>query len=698
MMERNSAARHWAVLIGVNFYPKVEGGVCSTEECLQGAVPDILAVQEYLENAPYPVDIVTLTATAPDDPTLRKPKEDFESWPTVDNVVQSLKRVIKKAKAGDYIYIHFSGHGVKRLSEGLSNKNLALVLFEDEPHYRSYLKGSDLRSCLRSMVRKGLLVTMVLDCCFSGSVLRNSQAVGTSIRAIEYDAAVDNDCPSDPWGSLFDLGNISRESELQHEWLVNPEGYTILAACGLDEKAFELQSSTGELRGGLTQFLLRALTELSRRNVQITQESLYNHICARLKAVWGAQTPRLYGKRGVSFFGELQNYSVTPLIPVFWRGDSPNSDGSVRRLYIRAGDAHGVSKGDVYDTYPLGTDARDSIRLRVDVVHSLHSEMVGFTSATRVNNIRDGWNAKLVRSEAEHKIAIRMTEEAYSYAKDSVEPDRLQFVRLHIGNENREACQFNVELNHSRQYCMYDGSMELLPHFEPFSIDTPNGDVHLLYILQRLASYKYLENLGIERMPRPSLQSREQTSTSFADSFTLEAFTHESEANRNGPGGPFHINHGDSWSLKVENHSKKEALYLAFFSFTSSWKIKDLTVPVGNNSFEEIRPATDTDRSQEAIRLTMKVPEGQTSCKDLIKVFLTNRPTLFPALNLDKDLMHHPRTRSARETVDSGIGRIPAFLTALSGLYRDTSGIEQKSIEHEAWSTKNYIIYTSLVN
>ncbi|XEV01122.1 hypothetical protein FSHL1_006409 [Fusarium sambucinum] len=697
MMKSNSTARHWAVLIGVNFYPKVEGGVFSTEECLQGAVPDVLAVQEYLENVPYPVNIVTLTATAPDDSTLRKPKEDFESWPTVDNVVRSLKRVIKEAKAGDYIYIHFSGHGVKRLSEGSSNRNLALVLFEDEPHYRSYLKGPVLRSCLKTMVGKGLLVTMVLDCCFSGSVLRSSQAIGTSIRAIGYDAAVDNGSPSDPWRSLFELGNISRESELQHEWLVNPEGYTILAACGLEEKAFELQSSTGELHGGLTQFLLRALIDLSSRNVRITQEFLYNHICARLKAVGGAQTPRLYGKRGLSFFGELRNYSVSPLIPVFWRGDSRNADGSVRRLYIRAGDAHGVSKGDVFDIYPLGTETGDSLRLRVNAVHSLHSEMVGFESTTPVCNIKDGWNAKLVRSEAQHKIAIRITEEAYSYAKDSVEPHRLQFVHLHIGDENQEACQFNVELNHSRQYCIYDGSMELLPHFEPLNIDRPNADVHLLYILQRLASYKYLENLGIERTPRPSLQTRDQTSTSFADSFTVEAFTDRLGVNRNGPGGPFHVNHGDTWSLKVENHSKKEAMYLAFFSFTSSWKIKDLTVPVGNNSFEEIRPSTDKDASQETIRLTMKVPEGQTSCKDVIKVFLTNRPTLFPALNLDKDLMHHPKTRSARETVESGIGGIPFFLAALSGLYRDASGIEQKSIEHEAWATKNYIIYTSLL-
>jgi hypothetical protein len=93
------------------------------------------------------------------------------------------------------------------------------------------------------MVDKNLTVTVMLDCCFSSSVLRND----SSVRYLDYSSQIDVAHPPKP-GEI-----ISSESPLKHStyrdvslrpnWLVNPDGYTIITACGPTE-------SSGERRVG----------------------------------------------------------------------------------------------------------------------------------------------------------------------------------------------------------------------------------------------------------------------------------------------------------------------------------------------------------------------------------------------------------------------------------------------------------------
>ena len=669
---------HWAILIGVDFYPRDDGG---RQDCLHGAVSDVTSMEQYLKNAPYPVDITQLTATAPDKPESTYPQEDPSIWPTGKNVVESLKRVRSEAKKDDFVYIHFSGHGTKAPVEGSQTEHLALVLYEDKNGYKSYLYGNKLQSCLKSMVKKGLLITLVLDCCFAGSVLRNSQAIGTSIRAIDYDPAVDAAFPPEPWSNLAVPRNNSRQAEVDHTWLVDPKSYTILTACGVFGRAYELEFREGVRRGGLTYFLQKALNNLRERSVEITHASLYSHLCVIFKAIWSAQTPMLYGNRNLGFFGRPQNTPVNPLVSLFWRETGASDAGTQKRLYLGAGGVHGVCEGDTYDAYPLGNIDGASVRVRVKTVHSLNSELVAAEERTDIKQIHNGWNAKQRASMTNNKIAIRIMEDARNSIRDFSALDRLQFIDLLTDDKSEKACQFNVQLNQSRQYCIYDGSMKEI--FDPPTpIDKEND---LAYVLQRLASYKFLQQIGIERVWTSSVQQ-----------FTLEPFIND--GSDMGEGGPFHVRHGDKWSLRIKNHGNNP-LYLALFHFTSAWKIKDLTAHASGSSFEEIRPKTEGD--QEPIRLKMMVPDGKSECEDVIKVFLTSSPTIFPAMNLDKDLIATRGIRTASEAVDEGIGGLPTFLNRLNDLLRHGNGVteddnaERHDFENEGWTSRNYIIHTS---
>ncbi|GAB1317124.1 hypothetical protein MFIFM68171_07334 [Madurella fahalii] len=225
------ATRHWAILIGIDYYVG--------DRCLQGSVRDVETVKQYLEAGPIPVDIAILTAITPSDPSSHRLTEELVLWPTYDNITTQLKRVLEKAKRGDFVYIHYSGHGTRRKDERSTHPagNLAFVLFEDNEHGSRYLMGKVLASCLRKMVEQGLLVTLVLDCCHSGSVLYAGRAQDADIRAIDYNPAVDAASPPDlgPFGSDSTL----RDAQIPPgQWLINPDGYTILAACGLYERNF----------------------------------------------------------------------------------------------------------------------------------------------------------------------------------------------------------------------------------------------------------------------------------------------------------------------------------------------------------------------------------------------------------------------------------------------------------------------------
>lgn len=92
------------------------------------------------------------------------PTKDPESWPTCRNVTLAVEKITCEAKRGDFVYIHYSGHGTRiRASipfafSNTSTGDLALVLLGGERGERvNCLKGRTLAGLLNTMVNNGLL-------------------------------------------------------------------------------------------------------------------------------------------------------------------------------------------------------------------------------------------------------------------------------------------------------------------------------------------------------------------------------------------------------------------------------------------------------------------------------------------------------------------------------------------------------------
>jgi hypothetical protein len=132
-------------------------------------------------------------------------------------------------------------------------------------------------------------------------------------------------------------------------------------------------------------------------------------------------------------------------------------------------------------------------------------------------------------------------------------------------------------------------------------------------------------------------------------------------------------------------------LYLAIFNFTPSWKIVDLVSQSGEGDFRVIQPRDKEDRNKKEIRLQMEVPEflqrrGKKQCEDVVKVFLTSKPTSFPSMVLP-EISFQPETPN--RAVRGSDGQLSKFLLEL------TAGFRGADVAHEEWACRNFIICTT---
>lgn len=678
MAQGSSASRkHWAVLVGIDYYTR--------EKCLHGCVRDVQKVKEYLDAGPDPKNISILTATTPPDPSSGLPLEDSHSWPTSRNLTAKLKRVIQSAKRGDFVYIHYSGHGSREPSSVTSKEtsgdqstqqpgNLALVLFHNNKNGQSYFYGNFLAKYLRKMVDNGLLVTVVLDCCFSGSVLRDGDVRGASIRAVEYNPDVDVASLSEDenWLQIVsrDTSYPFRDASLQQDqWLVNPDGYTILSACGPHEIAQELTLRSGEQRGALSYLLMETLSALKKRGIQVTHECLYEHLRIWFHACWPRQTPMRYGNRSFSFFNGPAIISDTPFVQVYAKD---------KRFYLDVGEAHGVHAGDTYALYPPGWlgDAVDqtrsvSLTAQVDIVHGLTSGLTNVTPETATGEIVTGWIARPLTSLSQHKISVRLPASLNSQAKQVGASEDQRYLHL-CSEEDNTACVFTVVLDDQNRYKILDVLSEAIVNLPAIPADAQGADQKLMDSLQHISKFKYAESIE-NRMP----------DVLFEASFSLVSSASGRE--QAGNTSVFDVEHGDTWQLKIKNNGDT-ALYFALFDFEPSWKVQNLLSDSGNGDFWVLEPG-----QTEPLPLVMEVPEsmqinGRGCCEDIIKLFVTSNATSFPSMVLPELPLWGSYHRG--QPYESGNG-LSALVAGLTG------SVRSHDAGHEKWTTRNFLIRTT---
>lgn len=331
-----------ALLIGINSYPLLPG--CSLEGCEN----DVLRLRGLLRDkfAFCDADIETLMSREA----------------TQANILAALERLIARVHPDEPAVLLYAGHGSRvpaAEADSLSGWHETLVPYDSGRDLFDNLDILDdqLRQWLLRLTERTRCVTMLLDCCHSGTLHRDG--IRTMGRAIvrATPPGLGQHPATTPRG--LQPGISARPA-----WLPHSDRYTVLAACRDRETAHEhtIKTAGGRLtHGALTYFLCETLQACGEN---ISYRELFEHTSAAVTAQYGEQHPVCEGAHDRLAFSRHSIESGRYALVL---------SSTDEELILGVGQIHGVTVGSTWDVYgspdgaggPLG-----AVSEQVTVIHS----------------------------------------------------------------------------------------------------------------------------------------------------------------------------------------------------------------------------------------------------------------------------------------------------------------------------------------
>lgn len=148
-----------ALLIGINYY--------HSQNQLQGCQDDVDDIMAYLRRCGY--SDFTVLKDAMDDPDHTKP-----DCPTKANILAAMAAAVARVKAGDTLYVHYSGHGTQlpgaESSDG-KDECICPVDFDYDKVDDGFIRDDMLNAVLVKRFPAGAKLRVCFDSCHSGSAL-----------------------------------------------------------------------------------------------------------------------------------------------------------------------------------------------------------------------------------------------------------------------------------------------------------------------------------------------------------------------------------------------------------------------------------------------------------------------------------------------------------------------------------------------
>lgn len=173
-----------SLFIGINY-------VGSKAE-LRGCINDVKNIKKFVvDHYKFPEDAEHMKTLVDDDAS---------NMPTKDNMIAAFKWLVEGAKSGDSLFLHYSGHGGSQAdddSDDTDGKDETLIPVDYEQN--GVIVDEDLHGILVAGLPQGVRLTIITDCCHSGSILdlpytygvdNNMEVVETDNRKAVLDAAM----------------------------------------------------------------------------------------------------------------------------------------------------------------------------------------------------------------------------------------------------------------------------------------------------------------------------------------------------------------------------------------------------------------------------------------------------------------------------------------------------------------------------
>ncbi|KAG0270261.1 Ca(2+)-dependent cysteine protease [Actinomortierella ambigua] len=147
---------HRALLIGINYT-----GLANP---LSGCVNDTRVMKEFLLDSGFKNENIRV---------LTDDQVGTEFMPTKENILRNLRWLVADAETNDSYFLHYSGHGgqVYDQSGDEINKDMDECIFPVDHETNGVIIDDELHDMLVKALPPGVRLTVVFDCCHSGSAL-----------------------------------------------------------------------------------------------------------------------------------------------------------------------------------------------------------------------------------------------------------------------------------------------------------------------------------------------------------------------------------------------------------------------------------------------------------------------------------------------------------------------------------------------
>ena len=265
-----------AVLIGINKY-QVPGAD------LQGCVNDVKnlkgALTTYYGFADK--DIATLT----------------DAQATKKGMERAIKKLITKAKKGDVLLLHYSGHGSNVPDDnGDEADHRDEILCPTDLDWKDPFRDDWLRKTLGKL-RSGVNLTVIMDCCHSGTITRVMNPFDAPRRQRYLTCPLDlmaTESGRKLRGTLRgQLGKAPRGRKRKKD-IVHADIQELLITGCRDTQTSADAYISGSYNGALTYYLVESIKEAEGK---LTYRELHQRTAAKLKQEDFDQIPQLEGRR-----------------------------------------------------------------------------------------------------------------------------------------------------------------------------------------------------------------------------------------------------------------------------------------------------------------------------------------------------------------------------------------------------------------
>jgi hypothetical protein len=697
-MEHNSTdekINFYALLIGIDCYlpNKMPDGGCYPS--LGGCVRDILQVEAFLQNSLELSNdhIIKLTAT---NQKAMEPKEPCSRWPTYENIVTAFKDITNIANQGDQVYIHYSGHGGRATTaypelKGKNGLDEVIVPTDIGNSKARYIRDVEIAYLLQTMVDKGLIVTLVLDCCHSGGATRGS---GKAVKRGMHGSStgIDNQFRQTKslvastreliktWRTLSD-GGTKRKIEVGSGWLLEPKGYVLMAACRASEIAHEYPFDDHGSNGALTYWMLDSLRQIGPR---LTYKTLHERILAKVHTQFEEQTPQLQGEGNRTLFGsnEIRPFYAVLVMDVDRQGEN---------VTLAAGQTHGLRKGALFAIYPRRTceltQASKCLALVEIIELGAVNSLAKFRKKFNEGEIEQGalavpMDSGNIRLQRNVRLLVEK-KDIRSQLKTTI--DEAGRGWLHLSTED-EPADFQVMINESNQYEIWDSAGKLINLRPVINFEDEGAGLRLVQRLIHLTKYRGIQELDNNDANSPLAHKLFielegwQSDYDPADGPEPKPFLD--------PGNTPIVKVGEWTFLRIRNdqspgktNDPSRILNITVLDMQPDWGITQI-YPSGAGYFEPLDPGREI-----CLPLKASLPDDYKEGKDVIKVFATLETTNFRWLelpSLDKNIKEKNKDQTNRGTLGSPLER---FLAAIALETPKTRDLDLPSSPSNGWIT-----------